>query len=135
MGTVRRRAPEPEKPTGVVRRRPRPVNEREPESHEPKALLEAQGPRQPSRMQDVTKALGTPRFVGVDPVAAEKALMIYLRADKGEVRPYCTHISGGFVFEPQYGCYVHSDPKCWKPSKAMYEVCLRAGILGDVKTK
>ena len=111
--------------TKLKRCRPAPTPEPEPAPT---------GPRLPQRLQDVMADL-TPRFVGVDPECGKRALEAYMRNEHGELRPYCTHVNGSYTFDPQYGCYVHSDPKCWKPSKAMYEACLRAGILGELKVK
>lgn len=72
------------------------------------------------------------RTYGVDPEAAERALRAYLYNEKGQQRPYCVCSSiRGWVFDVQVGVYLHSDPACWKPSKAYYEAALRAGILGE----
>lgn len=74
-----------------------------------------------------------PTSFGVDPVAAKKALDTFLRRDKGSDKPFCTCGEvRGWGFDCQLGVYVHTDPKCWKPSKGYYEAALRAGLLGEL---
>ena len=103
-------------------------------SRRKKTAPEPAGPRPPKRMQDVQSDLGEPPWAyGVDQVAAQEALEKFLRRDKGSDKPFCTCGDGGpWSFDGQIGVYIHPDPKCWKPSKAIYEAALRAGVLGEL---
>jgi hypothetical protein len=59
------------------------------------------------------------------------ALLVF---DRSKKQPFCDcGPPSTFGFDPDIGLYVHIDPACWKPSKAMYAVAAQAGMVADLR--